>query len=190
MNMQERHTAPDNLRQALIGMIKNPIGTIVPPWSWKAAALSAVVRAAAFFSSNLHSGLHQATKAMLVEAVFAVFAGGLVGAVSQQLRRAQPLWATALVVVIGFPGAMILAQIGVHHFAKTPHQSSGILVSFFLAAISAAFSWYAMRHGAMLGGIDQTSVGHDLRCMPGISLDFVLVLPRLLIAKLRKKGKV
>ena len=176
----------DNLRQALGKMISHPVVTLVPPWSWKAAAFSAVVRAMAFFLSNLKSGRPQATKAMFVEAGFAVFAGGSVGAISQHLRRAKPLWATALLVCIGLPMIMVLAQLGVHHVARTPHQSSGIITSFCLGSIAAAYSWYAMRRGAMLGGIDETTVGHDIKSLPCISLDFLLVVPRLISAKLQQ----
>jgi hypothetical protein len=46
-----------------------------------------------------------------------------------------------------------------------------------------AYSWYAMRHGAMLGGVDETTVSHDLRSLPRISMDFFLVG----IATTRKK---
>jgi hypothetical protein len=166
-------------------MIRSPLRTIVPPWSWKAAACTATVRAVAFFVTNLQSGRGEATKAMLVEAVYAIFAGGLIGAVSQHLRRAKPLWATGLLICIALPGAMTLAQLGVHHLVKTPHQSGGLLVSFFLAALAAAYTWYAMRHGAMLGGIDETTVRHDLRSLPRISLDFFLAGPRWIASKLR-----
>jgi hypothetical protein len=115
-----------------------------------------------------------------VEAVFAVFAGGLIGALSQQLRRARPLWATALLVWAGLPGLMILAQLAVHRMAGTPHVSGGVVASFCLAAVASAFGWYAMRQGAMLGGIDETTVWHDLTSLPVITLDFLLVVPRLL----------
>jgi hypothetical protein len=124
---------------------------------------------------------------MLIEAVFAIFAGGLIGAISQHLRRAKPLWATALLICAALPAIMTLAQAGVHHLAKTPHQSGGVIASFCLAAVAAAYSWYAMRHGAMLGGVDETTVLHDLRSLPRISLDFVLVGPRLVGAKLKHK---
>lgn len=142
------------------------------------------MRALAFFATNLRSGAREATKAMLVEAVFAVFAAGLIGAISQQLRKAKPLWATALLVWAGLPGVMLLAQLGVHHLAHTPHQSGGVLVSFCLAALASAFTWYAMRHGAMLGGVDQTTVPHDIKALPRISLDFLLAGPRVLAATL------
>jgi hypothetical protein len=161
-------------------MLRHPVKSIVPPWSWKAAACSAVLRAAAFFATNLRSGRFTATKAMLVEAVFAIVAGGLVGAISQQLRRAKPLWATALLVWLVLPGLMTLAQWGVHRIARTPHLTGGLVVSCSLAALASAFTWYAMRQGAMLGGVDETTVGHDLAALPGITLSFLLVIPRLL----------
>jgi hypothetical protein len=159
-------------------MIRNPIRTIVPAWSWKAAACSAVVRGLAFFVTNLQSGHSAATKAMLVEAVYAIFAGGLIGAVSQQLRRAKPLSATAPLICIGLPGVMTLAQLALHHFAGTPHQSAGLLVSLCFAALTASYSWYAMRCGAMLGGTEATTVWHDLQSLPRITLDFLLLAPR------------
>ena len=161
-------------------MIRSPLRTIVPPWSWKAAACTAVLRALAFFLANLQSGRDKAAKAMFVEAAFAIFAGGLIGAVSQHLRRAKPLWATALLLCVGLPGLMTLAQAGVHHIAGTQHQSSGLLASFCLAGAAAGYTWYAMRQGAMLGGIEQTTVTHDLRALPRITLDFLLAIPRII----------
>jgi hypothetical protein len=77
---------------------------------------------------------------MLVEPVFAIFAGGLIGAASQQLRRAKPLLATALLLWAGLPGLMILAQMAVHRMAGTPHLSGGLVASFCLAAVASAFS--------------------------------------------------
>lgn len=144
-----------------------------------------MVRALAFFATNLQSGHTAATKAMLVEAVYAIFAGGLIGALSQQLRAAKPLWATALLLCLGLPGLMTLAQAVVHHYAGTPHQSGGFLVSLGFAALTALYSWYAMRQGAMLGGAEATTVQHDLQSLPRISLDLVLLAPRHLRARLK-----
>jgi hypothetical protein len=190
LNMQPTPSAPpEDLTQALKQMVRSPVRTLVPPWSWKAAACSAVLRSAAFFVTNIHSGRWQATKAMLVEAVFAIFAGGLIGAISQQLRRAKPLWATALLVWAGLPGLMILAQLAVHRLAGTPRVSGGVVASFCLAAVASAFSWFAMRQGAMLGGIDETTVRHDLMSLPRITLDFFLVVPRLLTRVFVRGGK-
>lgn len=182
---QAPRVPPEDLRSALSAMLRDPIRTIVPPWSWKAAACSAVVRALAFFATNLQSGRTAATKAMLIEAAYAVLAGGLIGAVSQQLRRARPLWATGLLVCVVLPALMTFAQLAVHHVAKTPHQSGGVILSLCFAALAAAYSWYAMRRGAMLGGTDATTVWHDLQSLPRISLDFFLLAPRALIGRLK-----
>lgn len=168
----------DDLKSALRDIILRPLKTLVPPWSWKAATLSAALRAAAFFANNLRAGRHRAVRAMIVEAVFAVFAAGLIGAVSQRLRASRPVWATAIVVCLLAPGAMVIAQLAVHRAAHTPHVGAGVVSSFCLAAIASAYSWYAMRYGALLGGNDSTSLGHDLRSLPGISLNFVLAVPR------------
>ncbi len=169
---------PVDLYSGLREMILRPVQTLVPPWSWKAAALSAIVRAGSFFVSNLRSGPREAVRAMLVEAVFAVFTAGIIGAISQRLRAANPAWATAAVVCLGLPGAMTLAQFLVHRAAHTPHVGPGLVASFCLAASAAAFTWYAMRHGALLGGARSTSLRHDLQSLPGITLGFVLAVPR------------
>jgi hypothetical protein len=180
--------SPAHLNEALKEMLRHPLRTIVPPWSWKAAACTATLRALAFFAANLRSGREQATKALIVEAIFAVFVGGLIGAVSQYLRSTKPVWETAIFLSLVLPGTMTLAQAGVHHIAGTRHQSSGLVASFFLAAFAASYTWYAMRHGAMLGGVEQTSVSHDLRVLPRISMDFFLALPRLIGTQVRGKS--
>lgn len=185
--MEQKSSTPVNLPHALREMVGHPLRTLVPPWSWKAAAFAATVRGLAFFITNIRSGRGEATKALVVEALFALITGGLIGAISQQLRRAEPLWATAAVVWIGLPGVMLLAQSGVHRLAHTPHLSGGIVLSFCLAAVSAAFSWYAMRHGAMLGGSDETTVHHDLEALPKILLSFLLAGPSFAASALRKK---
>jgi hypothetical protein len=175
-----------HLGTAISQLLLRPRSTLFAAWSWKAASISAMLRAATFFATNLRAGSHKAVRAMLVEAAFAIFASGLMGAVSQRLRSAQPVWATALVVWLGLPVAMFLAQFEVHHLAGTPHINTGLIASFCFAAIASAFSWYAMRRGILLGGADSTSVAHDARHLPRILLDFVLIPPRTLLNALRK----
>jgi hypothetical protein len=177
---QEGPPHPDDLYSALRDIVFRPVKTLVPPWSWKAAALSALLRGITFFIGNLRSGHQNALQAMMVEAVFAIFAAGLIGAVSQRLRASQPVWETAAIVCLGLPVLMVVAQLGVHRAAHTPHVGAGVLASFCFAAVSSAFSWYAMRHGALLGGTDSTSFVHDVRSLPRIALDFVLAVPRTL----------
>jgi hypothetical protein len=178
---------PVHLRQTLTYIVREPVRTLVPPWSWKAAAFAAAVRGLAFFMTNLQAGGREATKALIVEAVFAFVTGGVIGAISQQLRNAEPLWETAAVVWIGMPGVMLLAQSGVHRLAHTPHLSGGLVLSFCLSAVSAAFSWYAMRNGAMLGGSDETTILHDIEVLPKIFLGFLLAIPRMVTSSINTK---
>jgi hypothetical protein len=175
---QEGSPPPDDLHSALRDIVFRPVKTLAPPWSWKAAALSALLRGITFFVGNLRSGHQHALKAMMVEAVFAIFAAGLIGAVSQRLRASQPVWETAAIVCLGLPALMVVAQLGVHRAAHTPQV--GVLASLCFAAAFSAFSWYAMRHGALLGGTDSTSLVHDLHSLPGITLNLVLAVPRTL----------
>ena len=176
---------PDDLRQALKDILLRPVKTLVPPWSWKAATFSALLRAATFFAANLRAGREQAVKAMLIEAAFATVAAGLIGAISQQLRRAKPLWATIGVVWLGMPALLVLAQLGLHRAAHTPHLTGGLIFSFCFTAFASAFSWYAMRRGAMLGGTDQTTIRHDIHSLPGIAADFLTAVPRAIKALIR-----
>jgi hypothetical protein len=108
---QEDSPPPDDLYSALRDIVFRPVKTFVPPWSWKAAALSAVLRGITFFVGNLRSGHQQALQAMMVEAVFAIFAAGLIGAVSQRLRASQQVWETAAIVGLGLPALMVVAQL-------------------------------------------------------------------------------
>jgi hypothetical protein len=176
----------DHLGRAIGEIVFHPVRTLVPTWSWKAAAMSAALRAATFFATNLRAGRYDAVRAMLVEAVFAVFASGLMGAVSQRLRLAHPLWATALVVWLAMPFTMLLAQFGVHKLAGTPHLGTGLAVSFVFAAIASSFSWYAMRNGALLGGDASTSLVHDVRHLPRIIVNYVLAVPRALLGRAKQ----
>ena len=180
---------PDDLYGALRDITLRPFKTLKPPWSWKAAILSALLRGVTFYISNLRLGRDRAAAAMVVEAIFAVFASGLIGAVSQRLRASQPVLATASVVCLGLPALMVMAQLGIHHAARTPHVGAGVLASFCFASISTAFSWYAMRHGSLLGGADSTTIAHDVGNLPGITVSFVTSVPRALIRNFRSNQR-
>jgi hypothetical protein len=61
---------------------------------------------------------------MTVEAIFAIFAARLIGAVSQRLRASQPVRETAAIVCLGLPALMVVARLGVHRAAHTPTRGS------------------------------------------------------------------
>jgi hypothetical protein len=180
--------AVEELGTVLGTMVRRPVRTLMPVWSWKSAGISALLRATTFFATNLKAGEFDAVRAGLVEAVFAVFAAGVMGAVSQRLRLAVPAWKTAVVVWLAMPLAMLLAQFGVHTLARTPHLGTGLVASFCFAAVASSFSWYAMRNGALLGGDAETSLAHDMRHLPRIVLGYLMVVPRAVWRGLRSRG--
>jgi MFS-type transporter involved in bile tolerance (Atg22 family) len=164
-------------------MVLHPRRCLIPAWSWQAAVSSALFRAGVFYVTNLRAGRAAAIRAGVVEVVFAVVAAGLLGAVSQRLRLARPLWATVVLVWLAFPAIMLLAQFGVHQVAHTRYMGTGLLASFALSAIASSFSWYAMRHGALLGGDVSTTMMHDVRHLPNIVWGYMLAGPRALLRR-------
>jgi hypothetical protein len=176
-------SAEETLREAVADLFRRPLFNLVRAWSWKAALISAMLRAGTFFATNLRAGKHKALEAMLVEAAFAIFVAGLMGAVSQRLRAAQPPWATFTFVCLFMPLLLLITQTAVHRAAGTRYLGTGLIVSFCFASIASAFSWYAMRRGVLLGGADSTSLDHDIRKLPRVVLDFILVIPRAILGK-------
>lgn len=144
-------------------------------WSWKTAAVSAVLRALIFLVTNRHDGLLPDLSAGAVEAVFAIFASGFLGAVTHRLRDARPLWATALAVWLLMPALMLVAQLEVHRLGRTANLEAGLIGSFVFASIASGFTWFAMRHGALLvsEGADD-SISHDVKVLPRVIAAFVL----------------
>ena len=171
------------LRAELREMVLHPRGCLTSAWSWQGAIGSALFRAAVFYWTNLRAGNGAAMRAGVVEVVFAVFAAGLLGAVSQRLRLARPMWATVILVWLLLPAMMLLAQFGVHQAAHTRYMGAGLLTSFALSAIASSFSWFAMRHGVLLGGDASTTMEHDAHHLPHILWEYVLAGPRALLRK-------
>jgi len=169
---------PDRLAPALLGMLRRPVTNLFAAWNWKAAILSALIRASLFYATNLRSGGGSALRASLVEAGFAILAAGVLASVTQRLRATRPVWATALVVWLAIPLLLLAVQSSVHNLFGTPHLRTGLIVSFAMAAVGSGFNWYAQRRGVLLAGADESSAAGDLRAMPGVILDFVLAGPR------------
>ena len=180
--MSERE---ERLTAALADIVRHPVATLVVAWSWKSAAISAALRSLIFLITNLRTGHGQAVRAMLVEAAFAIFASGFLGATVQRVRSARPAWLTAVAVWLALPLGMTAAQYGVHRLGGTQHVRAGLIVSFLFAALASGFTWFAMRRGVLLAAQEQSSVAGDARKLPGIVLDFILALPRALAGSRR-----
>lgn len=169
------HAEHDSLAHASVDLVRHPVRNILRIWSWKTAAVSATLRAIIFLVTNRRAGLLPDLGAGAVEALFAIFASGLLGAITQRFRDTRPLWATALTVWLIMPALMTAAQLEVHRWGHTPHMKTGLLASFIFAAIASGFTWFSMRRGALLvaEGVDD-SIGHDLRVLPRIIMEFAL----------------
>jgi len=176
-------TRDESLGGALLDIVRRPATNLVAAWNWKTAAVSVVIRAALFFTTNLRSGRGSALRASLVEAGFAIFAAGLLGSVIQRLRHAQPVWATALTVWLGVPVVLLTIQSAVHHAFGTPHMKTGLIVSFVMAAFGSGFNWYAQLRGVLVTG--EGAQGGDLKAMPRVIWDFVMAAPRAVVRGIR-----
>lgn len=179
-------TQAEPLIAALVDILRRPVANLLRAWNWKAALVSVLLRSTVFFFTNLRGGRGAALRASLVEAAFAVFAAGLLAAVTQRLRYARPVQVTGLFVCLGLPALLVCVQSTVHSLCGTPHMKAGLIFSFCLAAVGSGFNWFAQRRGVLVTGPD--SVGGDFKALPGVVRDFLLLAPRSLFAVLRYKG--
>ena len=168
-SMAHAETVP--LREALRAMLQHP-AALLRGWNWKAAIFSAMVRATIFLLTNLRSGHVGAVRAMLVELCFSAVAAGIAGAVTQRLRNTVPVAATAVVVWLGIPLAMMLLQLTVHRINGTAHVRTGVIASFIFAAFATGFNWFSMRKGVFVTGEDR-SFARDLLLVPRMIAEFV-----------------
>lgn len=176
--MAEPATVSEPLSHALGDVLRHPLRTLFAAWNWKSATISALIRALIFLFTNLHGGRHSAVHASLLEAAFAIVASGLMGAITQRVRDARPVWATAVTVWFAVPALMSAAQFAVHHLGATQHVRTGLIASFVFASLASGFTWFAMRRGTLLAGADTSHVAHDVRHMPRVLADFLLAAPR------------
>jgi hypothetical protein len=176
--------APISLPRALLAIARHPIQALLGNWNWKVALISAILRAIMFFCTNIGAGRHHALRAMLVEAVYATFAAGILGAVTERLRNACPQGLTNLIVWLALPTLMLVIQFFVHRFFATPRLRTSMIASFIFAALATGFNLFAQRRGAMIVGEGRTTILHDLRAIPRLLADFLLAAPRALVSAL------
>jgi len=190
-----REAQAPSLSAALLDLLRHPFTALVAEFNWKTAAISALLRAAMFFCTNLRAGHRLALRATLVEAVFAILAMGLFGTITQRIRNARPAWLTGLAVWLILPSLMLTVQFFVHRAFGTPRLLVSMIASFCFAALGTGFTWFAMRRGALLVG-DQSSDSQlasgkpeatsrrtfaaDLRTILPLVWEFIAAAPRAL----------
>src|ERR1043166_5087372 len=80
-------------------LIRHPIETLFWRWNWKAAVLSALLRAPIFFFSYFRKdGLKLAIGAAVAQSVFRIAFGGVNGSIIQSFSKVEPAWHAVLTV--------------------------------------------------------------------------------------------
>lgn len=158
-------------------LLANPYDTFILRWNWKAALLSAGVRAPMFLLVTMNHGWRRASVAMFAEAAFRAGITGFFGAATQSLRNAKPQWMALLLMLTGFP-LITLALDALLHFAmRTPNLAVGMIASSILSVLASMFDLHIMRRGTMLVGDEGNSFWSDLKALPPLAMSFLLGPP-------------
>ncbi|MDX2034255.1 MAG: hypothetical protein SF339_26505 [Blastocatellia bacterium] len=164
----------------LRSLLSHPVELLIRRWNWKAALLSACVRGSLWFLANLSAGVGAAVSAFLIEGAFYAAIAGFYGALIQAFRRAEPAWQATLTVMGLMPAINHTLEYMVHRLSGTEKVGAGIAASICFSLLSATFNLFAMRRGVLIIGAERQSLFADLRQMPRILLEFLLVIPRML----------
>ena len=171
---------PQRVIDVFRDLLRHPFATMVLRWNWKAAVLSALLRAPIFFFTYLFKkdGLKLAVGAAIAQSVFRFIFGGVNGAIIQSFSKVEPAWHAVLTV----PLALAVFSHVVEFFVQTIYDNqngvsgkgNAITVSIIVSAISAIFNLFAMRRGALLVKDEsQQSIWRDLKRMPWLALEFI-----------------
>jgi len=187
MNRQTRLSRPDlGLQPALaptVGqvfgdLIHHPVKMLACKWNWKSAVLSTLIRACIFFFTNLPAGRNAALNAMAAEFVYRGLSSGLLGALTEAFREAEPAWLAGVAVMVMLPFFGHSIELAVHWLRGTPQLAFSMVASIGFTAVSSLFNLYAMRRGALIVGVGRQSLTSDLRRMPRLILGFLAIVPR------------
>jgi hypothetical protein len=177
LNLTAQAGPGTQVRTVLSSILRHPFRMIVLQWNFKAALLSACCRGALFLlAAGRHH--HAATlEAVLIEAIYSAMAAGVLGALAQSLRSAQPTWQAEMLLFLVFPFSSQFLEFTVHALFGTAVFRAGLFASAALTGLSALFNLFAMRRGALLIGKEGRRFTDDLCSLPGLALAFVLAVP-------------
>jgi hypothetical protein len=145
-----------------------------PIWNWKTALCSGLFRAPAFVAVSLRHGGLAAAQAGLAEFVLFASMVGFTGALVQRLRHLCPAWLARITILVVLPSLIHLCEFSMHSLLGSPARKHGLALSVLMTVISEAFSWHAMRNGALLAGREGDSLLRDLARMPALIGGFLL----------------
>ena len=170
----------ESVLEVLAALLLNPWRRLLLRWNWKTALLSACVRGSIFFLANIGAGLDSAIGAMGVEAALFATLAGFYGALAQAFRLARPEWAATMTVMVLMPTINHTLEYALHYASGTERVAAGVAASISLSIFSAVFNLFAMRRGVLIVGDERASLIDDLRRMPRVVFDFLMVVPRAL----------
>jgi hypothetical protein len=177
-DLSQQQPSPLPVMDALSDLVRHPLQTFLYSWNWKAALLSAMLRAPLFLVATLRQGLEAISIAVLVEAIYSAGMSGCYGAFVQKLRRARPVWASGLLILVVLPALLLWLDYLLHRATGMPNLKGGMLAAGSLSVLSSLFNWYLMSRGSLLVGIPGRSFASDLKRLPLMLLDFVSWVPR------------
>ena len=161
-------------------IVRHPIEMLVLRWNWKAAVLSALLRAPIFFVTYVFKkdGLKLAIGAAVAQSIFLFIFGGVNGAIIQSFSKVEPAWHAVLTVPLVLAAFSHLIEYVVQTMYDNQTGVNGkgkaIAVSIIISAISAIFNLFAMRRGALLVKDEsEQSIWRDLKRMPWLALEFI-----------------
>src|SRR5262249_15586235 len=97
---------------------------------------------------------------------------------TESFREARPPWAATLAVAVFLPLANHSLEFLIHWMRGTRKLVPSILSSLCFTLLSTLFNSYAMRRGALVVGDGRRPLTQDLRSMPRLFVEFILVIPR------------
>lgn len=177
-------------------LVSHPL-QLITRWNWKAALLSALLRASFYYTvyqASRESWLVTLT-AVLVEFVFRFFTTGVAGALVQSFRRATPVWQANIIVSILLPAFSHSIEFLTHYvqeryfFDIFTASENGVArqrafaISVLFSVVSVLFNLFAMRNGLLLvgAGKETRSFFDDMKRMPRMIAEFTVYLPVLIL---------
>ncbi len=179
---EDKQVPKQGLKAIFLSLLQHPIDTLIFRWNWKAAVLSAMLRAPIFFFTSLKDGgkivIGAAIVAATAQAIFRFIFGGVNGAIIQSFSKVEPAWHAILTVPLVLATFSHLIEFGVQamsvYATGVAGKNTGLAVSIIVSAISAVFNLFAMRRGALLVKDEsQQSIWRDLRRMPWLAFEFI-----------------
>ena len=177
---EDKQAPRQSIKTVFLHLLRHPIDTLVLRWNWKAAVLSAMLRAPIFFFTYLFKkdGLKLAIGAAVAQSIFRFIFGGVNGAIIQSFSKVEPPWHAILTVPLVLATLSHLIEFGVQTLydnqTGVDGKNKALAISILVSEISAVFNLFAMRRGALLVKDEsQQSIWRDLRRMPWLAFEFL-----------------